>query len=93
MPHRLATSGKTTEERDERAVRGGSRHVEEAGDGVKHALEQHGSLVGENLSDRGRLADGAFKNTVGTTFNTGVYAAGSGIESDLQDLVKDEKDE
>ncbi|MFJ5531278.1 WXG100 family type VII secretion target [Streptomyces sp. NPDC093261] len=61
--------------------------------GVNHALEQHGSLGGENLSDRGKLADGAFKNTVGTTLNTGVYAAGSGIESDLQDLMKDENDE
>jgi hypothetical protein len=30
---------------------------------------------------------------VGTTLNTGVYTAGSGIESDLQDLMKDEKDE
>jgi hypothetical protein len=57
------------------------------------APEQHGSLGGENLSDRGILADGAFKNTVGTTLNTGVYAAGSGIESNLQDLMKDEKDE
>jgi hypothetical protein len=58
--------------------------------GVNHALEQHGSLGGENLSDRGKLADSAFKNTVGTTLNTGVYAAGSGIESDVQDLAKDE---
>ncbi|MFE7858356.1 WXG100 family type VII secretion target [Streptomyces sp. NPDC057403] len=61
--------------------------------GVNHALEQHGSLGGENLGDRGKLADGAFKNTVGTALNTGVYAAGSGIEADLQDLMKDEKDE
>ncbi|WP_330266679.1 WXG100 family type VII secretion target [Streptomyces griseorubiginosus] len=58
--------------------------------GVNHALEQHGSLGGEHLSDRGKLADGTFKNTVGTTLNTGVYAAGSGIESDIQDLTKDE---
>ncbi|MFF4961402.1 WXG100 family type VII secretion target [Streptomyces sp. NPDC001222] len=56
---------------------------------VNHALEQHGSLGGKNLSDRGELADGAFKNTVGTTLNTGVYAAGSGIEADVQDLAKD----
>jgi len=58
--------------------------------GVNHALEQHGSLGGKNLSDRGELADSAFKNTVGTTLNTGVYAAGSGIEADVQDLAKDE---
>ena len=51
--------------------------------GVNHALEQHGSLSGKNLSDRGELADSAFKNTVGTTLNTGVYAAGSGIEADV----------
>ncbi|KUN59747.1 hypothetical protein AQJ46_38595 [Streptomyces canus] len=58
--------------------------------GVNHALEEHGSLGGEHLSDRGKLADGAFRNTVGTALNTGVYAAGSGIESDIQDLMKDE---
>ncbi|NUP41438.1 MAG: WXG100 family type VII secretion target [Streptomyces sp.] len=58
--------------------------------GLNHALEQHGSLGGKNLSDRGELADSAFKNTVGTTLNTGVYAAGSGIEADVQDLAKDE---
>ncbi|MFF7191023.1 WXG100 family type VII secretion target [Streptomyces sp. NPDC008222] len=58
--------------------------------GVNHALEEHGSLGGENLSDQGKLADSAFKNTVGTTLNTGVYAAGSGIESDIQDLAKSE---
>ncbi|MEU1476532.1 hypothetical protein [Streptomyces sp. NPDC005760] len=62
--------------------------------GVNHGLEQDGSLGGEHLSDRvGGLADGAFTNTVGTTLNTGVYAAGSGIEADIQDLVNDEKDE
>ena len=61
--------------------------------GVNHVLEQHGSLGGENLSDRGKLTDEAFKNTVGTTLNTGVYAAGSGIESDIQELTKDENDQ
>jgi uncharacterized protein YukE len=60
--------------------------------GVNHALEEHGSLGGEHLSEQGRLADGAFKNTVGTTLNTGVYAAASGIEADIQDLTKDEND-
>ncbi|MFH9871726.1 hypothetical protein [Streptomyces lydicus] len=58
--------------------------------GVNHLLEQHGSLGGENLSDRGKLADGAFKNTVGTTLNTGVYAAGSGAEVDLREAFDDE---
>ncbi|MFF0018283.1 WXG100 family type VII secretion target [Streptomyces sp. NPDC005374] len=61
--------------------------------GVNHALEQHGSLGGEHLSDRGKLADSAFTNTVGTTLNTAVYAAGSGIEADLQQLAKDENDQ
>ncbi|MCI3277769.1 WXG100 family type VII secretion target [Streptomyces cylindrosporus] len=61
--------------------------------GVNHALTEHGSLGGENLSDQGKLADGSFKNTVGTTLNTGVYAAGSGIEADVQDLMKHENDE
>ncbi|MCZ1008550.1 hypothetical protein [Streptomyces lydicus] len=59
--------------------------------GVHHALEQHGSLGGENLGDRGKLADGAFRNVVDTGLNTGVYGAGSGIESDAQNLVEDEK--
>jgi uncharacterized protein YukE len=73
------------------AVAGATGNVQNHG--VNHALEQHGSLGGEHLSDRGKLADGAFRNTVGTTLNTGVYAAGSGIESDIQDLMKHEKDE
>ncbi|MET7481187.1 WXG100 family type VII secretion target [Streptomyces sp. NPDC005648] len=60
--------------------------------GVNHALEEHGSLGGEHLSEQGELADASFKNTVGTTLNTGVYAAGSGIESDIQDLTKNEND-
>ncbi|PBC83908.1 MULTISPECIES: WXG100 family type VII secretion target [unclassified Streptomyces] len=59
--------------------------------GVHHALEQHGSLGGENLSDRGKLADSTFRNVVDTGLNTGVYGAGSGIESDAQSLVEDEK--
>jgi hypothetical protein len=46
-----------------------------------------------SATDRAKLTDGACKNTVGTTSDTGVYAAGSGIASDLQDLMKDEKDE
>lgn len=29
---------------------------------------------------------------MGTTLNTVVYAAGSGIESDIQDLTKNEND-
>lgn len=57
---------------------------------INHHLEQHGSLGGENLGDRGKLADGAFKNTVGTTMNTGVYAAGAGAEGDLKELVDEE---
>jgi uncharacterized protein YukE len=61
--------------------------------GVDRGLEQHGSLGGEHLSDRGKLADGAFRNTVGTTLNTGVYAAASGIESDIRELTKDEQGE
>lgn len=59
--------------------------------GVHHLLEQHGSLGGENLSDRGKLADGAFKNVVDTGLNTGAYAAGSGVETDVQNLVQDEE--
>ncbi|MFI6442018.1 WXG100 family type VII secretion target [Streptomyces sp. NPDC050759] len=73
------------------AVAGAAGNVQNHG--VNHALEEHGSLGGEHLSDQGKLADGAFRNTVGTSLNTGVYAAGSGIESDIQDLMKHEKDE
>jgi hypothetical protein len=54
-------------------------------------MEEHGSPGGENLSGRGRLADSADKNTAGTGLNTAVYAAGSGIESAAQNLVKDTK--
>jgi len=46
--------------------------------------------VGSSEESWPELADSAFKNTVGTTLNTGVYAAGSGIEADVQDLAKDE---
>ncbi|MGR6971044.1 WXG100 family type VII secretion target [Streptomyces cynarae] len=62
-----------------------------ANDAHFHHMEEHGSLGGENLSDRGRLADAAYKNSAGTGLNTAVYAAGSGIESDAQNLVKDTK--
>jgi uncharacterized protein YukE len=59
--------------------------------GIHHVLEDGGSLGGDNLSERGELTDAAFRNTVDTTMNTSVYAAGSGIESDVQALVKDSK--
>ncbi|MEV6024507.1 hypothetical protein [Streptomyces sp. NPDC052036] len=52
-------------------------------------MEEHGSLGGENLSDRGKLADGACKDSVSTGLNTAVYAADSGIESDFQNLAED----
>jgi hypothetical protein len=52
-------------------------------------MEEHGSLGGENLSERGKLADAAYKNSSGTGLNMAVYAAGSGIESDVQNLAKD----
>lgn len=38
----------------------------------------------------GKVADGLTAHVMGTALNTGVYAAGSGIESDVQDLAKDE---
>ncbi|MFK0296740.1 hypothetical protein ACIQU6_40590 [Streptomyces sp. NPDC090442] len=34
------------------------------------------------------MADAVYKNSVGTGINASVYAAGAGIESDLQDLAK-----
>lgn len=52
-----------------------------------HHMEEHGSLDGENLSDRGRLTDSAYKNSFSTGLNTVVHAAGSGIESDVQNLA------
>jgi uncharacterized protein YukE len=60
-----------------------------ANDAHFHHMEENGSLGGENLSDRGKLADAAYKNSSGTGLNTAVYAAGSGIESDAQNLAKD----
>jgi uncharacterized protein YukE len=52
-------------------------------------LEEHGGLGGEHLSDQGRLADSAYRNSSATGLNTAVYAAGAGIESDVQALTKD----
>ncbi|MFF3909763.1 WXG100 family type VII secretion target [Streptomyces sp. NPDC001848] len=60
-----------------------------ANDAHFHHMEEHGSLGGENLSDRGKLTDSAYKNSFSTGLNTAVYAAGSGIESDAQNLAKD----
>ncbi|GAA3060637.1 WXG100-like domain-containing protein [Streptomyces glomeratus] len=60
-----------------------------AGDAHFHHMEEHGSLGGENLGDRGKLADAAYKDSFGTGLNTAVYAAGSGIESDFQNLAED----
>ncbi len=62
-----------------------------ANDAHFHDMEEHGSLGGENLSARGKLADAAYKNSAGTGLNTAVYAAGSGIESDAQNLAEDVK--
>ena len=50
-------------------------------------LEAQGSLGGENLSDRAKLADAAYKNSIGTALNGAVYTAGSGIETDIQNLA------
>ncbi|WP_274919484.1 hypothetical protein [Streptomyces sp. WZ-12] len=55
---------------------------------VFQGMEEHGSFGGRHLSDRGKVADAAYKNSVGTGINTAVYEAGAGIESDMQDLAK-----
>ncbi|MGX7762902.1 hypothetical protein ACWQ06_30120 [Streptomyces angustmyceticus] len=60
-----------------------------AGHARFHDMEGHGSMGGENLSDRGKLTDAAYKNSFGTGLNTAIYSAGSGIESDLQNLAED----
>ncbi|MEU6366488.1 hypothetical protein ABZ876_12255 [Streptomyces sp. NPDC046931] len=57
-----------------------------AADAHFHHMEEDGGFGGENLSDRGKLADAAYKDSFGTGLNTAVYAAGSGIESDFQNL-------
>lgn len=57
-----------------------------ANDRAFNAMEDHGSLGGENLSDRGKLADAALKNGFSTGLNTAIYTGGSGIESDIQSL-------
>ncbi|MGW5482952.1 WXG100 family type VII secretion target [Streptomyces sp. NPDC004008] len=59
-----------------------------AADAHFHHMEEDGSFGGENLSDRGKLADAAYKDSAGTGLNTAVYAAGSGIESDFQNLAQ-----
>lgn len=58
--------------------------------GAFKAMENHGSLGGENLSDRGKLTDAAFKDSFGTGVNTAVYTAGSGIEADIEQLADGE---
>ncbi|MGV9563192.1 hypothetical protein [Streptomyces sp. NPDC003480] len=60
-----------------------------ADDAHFHHMEEHGSLVVEHLSDRGKLTDSAYKNSFSTGLNTAAYAAGSGIESDVQNLAED----
>ncbi|MFJ5530084.1 hypothetical protein [Streptomyces sp. NPDC093261] len=60
-----------------------------ADDAHFHHMEERGSLVGEHLSDRGKLTDSAYKNSFSTGLNTAVYAAASGIESDVHNLAKD----
>ncbi|MGW4518755.1 WXG100 family type VII secretion target [Streptomyces sp. NPDC004393] len=59
-----------------------------AADAHFHHMEEDGSFGGENLSDRGKLADAAYKDSVSTGLNTAVYTAGSGIESDFQNLAQ-----
>ncbi|MGV9565102.1 WXG100 family type VII secretion target [Streptomyces sp. NPDC003480] len=59
-----------------------------AADAHFHHMEEDGSFGGENLSDRGKLADAAYKDSAGTGLNTAVYTAGSGIESDFQNLAQ-----
>ncbi|WP_377271521.1 WXG100 family type VII secretion target [Peterkaempfera sp. SMS 1(5)a] len=60
-----------------------------AADAHTSHLEEHGSLGGEHLSERGRLADAGYKDGFSTGLNTAVYAAGAGIEADLQNLAED----
>ncbi|GAA1241941.1 hypothetical protein GCM10009665_35830 [Kitasatospora nipponensis] len=64
-----------------------------AGNAANHKifgeLERNGSFGGKNLSDRGKLADAGLQQGFSTGLNTAVYAAGSGIETDLQNLAKD----
>lgn len=50
-------------------------------------LTQRGGFGGAHLSEQGKLADAAYRDSYGTGLNTAVYGAGAGIESDVQDLV------
>ncbi|MFC5908465.1 WXG100 family type VII secretion target [Streptacidiphilus monticola] len=54
-------------------------------------LTERGGFGGENLSPAGRVQDHAYEASTGTAFNGAVYAAGSGIESDLQTLEQHEQ--
>ncbi|MDT0467249.1 hypothetical protein [Streptomyces gibsoniae] len=54
-----------------------------------HHMEEHDSVGGEYLGDRGKLADAAYKDSISTGLNTAAHAAGSGIVSDFQNLAED----
>ncbi|WP_329579680.1 WXG100 family type VII secretion target [Kitasatospora sp. NBC_01250] len=55
---------------------------------VFNALEEKGLLGGENLSYRATLRETGAKDGYSTGLNTAIYAAGGGIESDVQTLSK-----
>ncbi|MEY9844969.1 WXG100 family type VII secretion target [Streptacidiphilus sp. MAP5-3] len=60
-------------------------------DGKIDGLTEQGKFGGENLSEQGKRLDEAFKFSVGTADNTAVYNAGSGVESDLQNLQQEQQ--
>lgn len=60
-----------------------------AGAKASELMEEHGLIGGENRSDRAKLADSAFDQSVGNSLGTAISVAGSGIQSDVQELTED----
>ncbi|WP_042385963.1 WXG100 family type VII secretion target [Streptacidiphilus melanogenes] len=56
-----------------------------------NGLKEKGSFGGANLSEQGKRLDSAFAFSAGTGDNTAVYNAGSGVESDLQNLQQEQQ--
>ncbi|GAB7028553.1 WXG100 family type VII secretion target [Streptomyces sp. NPDC021749] len=59
-----------------------------AGDHFLGKMEGH-HLGGEHVREEDRYKDAAYRNGFGTGLNTAIYEAGSGIESDAQNLAKE----
>jgi uncharacterized protein YukE len=63
-----------------------------ANDKVEANAKENGLLGGENLSYRAKIREAGLRNGMATGLNTAIYAAGSGIETDIQNLAAADPD-